>query len=286
MIHVAEAGEAKGRVVVQLCSSRASPIAIEAAVWLARAFQSEIESLYVENLQLIDLARYPFACEVSLTGRTRHAISCDEIERQFRFESADFHAAIAICARAAEVPIRPRVMRDDPVQALRTVCSECGPWSAVALAEPFTSASCPSLKDLLDTVADATGLLVVGPQARRTTGPIVVALEQAELLSALLGAADRMASTQEAEILVCPIAAGEAELAEIEGAARLVLAERANTRMAASTVTLGSEAAAVEVLRRLQPGLVIGQFGGLLVPVDGDLRPLAAGLECPLLLMR
>lgn len=286
MIHVAEAGEARGRVIVQLCSSRANPVAIEAAVWLARAFQSEIESLYVENQQLIELARYPFACEVSLTGRTKRAISCADIERQFRIAAVAFHAEIATRAHAAEVPVRPRVVRDDPVQALRVVCAEYGPWNAVALAEPFTSAACPPLKDLLDTVSDATGLLIVGPRARRTTGPIIIALEQAEMLSAMLGAADRMSAAQEAEILVCPIASREAELEQIEGAARLVLAGRTSARMAASAPARGDEAAVAEALCRLHPGLVVGQFGGLLVPVDGDLRPLAAGLECPLLLMR
>ena len=39
-------------------------------------------------------------------------------------------------------------------------------------------------------------------------------------------------------------------------------------------------------IRRLHGGFVIGHFGGLLVPVDGDLRDLVAALECPLFLMR
>src|SRR5262245_58517951 len=190
MIHVAEAGESRGRVVVQLCSSQANPIAIDAAVWLARAFQSEIESLYVENQDLIELARYPFAREVSLSGREKRTLSCEDIERQFRFASAAFHTDIQARARAAEVQVKLRVVRDEPVKALRMLCAELGPWNAVALAEPFTSPQFPPLKTLLDTVHDATGLLIVGPRARRTAGPIVIALEQAELLTAMLGAAD------------------------------------------------------------------------------------------------
>ena len=45
-------------------------------------------------------------------------------------------------------------------------------------------------------------------------------------------------------------------------------------------------AALAEVIRRLNGGFVIGHFGGLLVPADGDLRDLVAALECPLFLMR
>lgn len=286
MIHIAEAGEAKGRVVVQACTGLANPVALEAAVWLARAFQSEIESLFVEDQQLIELASYPFAREISLTGRVNRAICCEDIEREFRHASAAFHSDLAAFAHAAEVKVTPRVIRDEPVNALMAACAAFGPWNAIALAEPFTSPACPSLKALFATVDGATGLLVVGPNAVRTAGPIVIALEQSELLSAMLSAADRLAAIREVEILVCPIAALEPELAEIEGAARLVLAEREGARLTVSALVRGAEAAVAEALRRQRPGLVIGQFGGLLVPEEGDLRPLAAALECPMLLMR
>ena len=48
--HVAEAGEDRGRVVLRLGSSgRLSDIALEAAMRVAQAFQSEIESVFVEG---------------------------------------------------------------------------------------------------------------------------------------------------------------------------------------------------------------------------------------------
>jgi hypothetical protein len=43
---------------------------------------------------------------------------------------------------------------------------------------------------------------------------------------------------------------------------------------------------AAEVIRRLAAGFIVGRFGGLLLPPEGNLRPLAAVLECPLFLMR
>ncbi len=286
MMHIAEAGEAKGRVVVHLCSHAASPVAIDAAVWLARAFQSEIEGLFVENQQLIELARFPFAREISLTGRQSRPLSCEDVERELRIASAAFHAAIGERARAAEVTVHQRVVRDEPVNALSMVCAACGPWNAVALTEPFTSPACPSLRELLDTVQDATGLLVVGPNASRTAGPIAIAFEHAEALPAMLGAALRLATVGEVEILVCPIAEDEASLMELDNAARLVLVEHESVQLATASMTYGSEAAAAEALRRLMPGLIVARFGGLLMPESGDLKPLAASLECPLLLLR
>ena len=69
MIHIAAASEAKGRVIIQASCGAANPVVLNAAIWLALAFQSEIEGLYVEDQQLIDLARFPFASEISFSGR-------------------------------------------------------------------------------------------------------------------------------------------------------------------------------------------------------------------------
>ena len=73
--HVAETGENQGRVVLHLGSVHPSTIALEAAVRIAQAFQSEIESLFVEDEQLFDCAAYGFVREVSLSGRHSRAVS-------------------------------------------------------------------------------------------------------------------------------------------------------------------------------------------------------------------
>jgi len=286
MIHIAEASEAKGRVVVHLGSGTASTIAIDGAVWLARAFQSEIEGLFVENQELIECARYPFAREISFSGRLRRALSIKELERDLKVASEAFHREVIARAQALDVKVHRRVVRDEAVNALSIVCSACGPWNAVALAEPFTSPACPSPKEILESVVDATGLLVVGPKASRTSGPIVIALEHAELLPAMVSAAEKLAVVVEGVVVVCLVASDENALAELDNASRLVITEHPHVTMAGAIITFGAEAAAAEALRRLLPGLIIARFGGLLMPDSGNLRPLAESLECPLLLLR
>ena len=302
MMHVAQAGEGKGRVVLQLGSGAASPVAIEAAVWLARAFQSEIESLFVESEQLVAMAGHPFAREISWSGKASHELTPASVERHFRFASAEFHEQIATRARAADVPCRARVVRGDPVDALAAACAERGPWNVVALAEAFGAGDQPSLKRLLDTVAGTTGLLLVGPQARRTSGAIVLALEEPDGLAAMLAAAERLSAVDNTRMVVCLLAADAADLAILEGQARLMLADRfkngpqdgsqdrsqdrSQIEIVPAQVLHGSVAAVAETLRRLAPGLVIGRFGGLLIPADADVRTLADSLECPLLLLR
>ena len=187
--------------------------------------------------------------------------------------------------RAAEVPVRRRTVRDEPVHAIEVACAECGPWNVVALAEPFTSPACPSLGRLFEAVSGTTGLVVVGPEARRTAGPVVLAVEDIEHLSGMLRAAERLAAVDGGDILLVLIGEEKERLGWLEGETRLALGDRADVPLASTEVARGA-AAAAEALRRLEPGFIIARFGGLVVPEEGDLKPLAAALECPLLLVR
>lgn len=284
--HVAEAAEARGRVVLQLRTANPNAVAIEAALRVAQAFQSGIETLFVEDTQLFDLASFPFAREISLTGRRSRAISSSEIEQEFRLAFASLQRRIEALAKAAEVPIRQRVVRDDPVAALATTCAESGPWNVVALAEPFGAMSSESLRLLLEAVADATGLVLVGPKARRTTGPVIVAVEDIDRLPSMIRAAERIAAVTGGSIVIVPVDDDEERIRWKEAQARLLLKERLDAQVITAASARGAAEVVAETLRRLEGGFVISQFGGLVVPAEGGLRALAAALECPILVVR
>jgi len=284
--HVAQRGEDRGRVLVHLGSTRPSAVALQAAVRVAQAFQSEIESLFVEDEQLYDCASYGFAREVSLTGRQRRVMSAAGMRHDLRMAAQGARRQIEMLARRAEVPLRCRVVRDEPLRALSVACAESGPWNVVALAEPFTGNNGFMLKQLLMEVAGTTGLVVVGPKAQRISGPVVVAVEDSERLPALLQTAERLAALDDAQIVLLLVATDEERRARLDGAARLVIAEREDVRIVSAEVARGEAAVIAEALRRLCSGIVICQFGGLVLPDKGDLRPLAGVLECPLFLVR
>ncbi|HVH16950.1 MAG TPA: hypothetical protein VNF72_01505, partial [Myxococcota bacterium] len=113
--HVARSGEDRGRDVLQLGSVNPSAAALEAAVRVARAFQSEIESLFVEDAQLFDCAAYTFVREVSLTGRQRRVMSPAGMTRDLRHAAQAARRQLEALARRAEVPLRSRVVRDEPL---------------------------------------------------------------------------------------------------------------------------------------------------------------------------
>ena len=72
----------------------------------------------------------------------------------------------------------------------------------------------------------------------------------------------------------------------VEGEVRLALVERADILIHATRPMLGDGAVGAELIRRTQAAFLIARFGGRVVPSDGSLQPLAAALECPLLLVR
>ncbi len=285
IMHVAEAGEQRGRVVLHITSGHPNAVAMEAAVRIAQAFHSEIESLFVEDLQLYDMASYPFAREISLTG-ARRALSREAIERDLRLTARALGRRVEALARAANVPLRARVVRDDPVQALAKACAEDGPWNVVALADVLSPGQGLRVCELFANVTGYTGLMLVGPKARRTAGPVIAVVEHPDHLQPMLRAAERLAGVTGGTVMVMLLADGPERGHDLEEHVRLALGTQSKVALVSCQIDQGAPAALAEVIRRLDAGFLIGHFGGILVPAHGDLRDLVAALECPLFLMR
>lgn len=285
IMHVAEAGEQRGRVVLHLTSGHPNAVALEAAVRIAQAFHSEIESLFVEDLQLYDMASYPFAREISLTG-ARRALSREAMEHDLQLTARALRRRVEALAHAANVPLRARVVRDDPVQALAKACAEDGPWNVVALADALAPGQGLRVRELFANVAGYTGLMLVGPKARRTAGPVIAVVESPDHLPPMLRAAERMAGVTGAEVMVMLLADGAERGQGLDEQVRLALGTQSKVTLISYQIDRGAPAALAEVIRRLKAGFLIGHFGGILVPAHGDLRDLVAALECPLFLMR
>jgi hypothetical protein len=286
IMHVAEAGEQRGRVVLQVTSGHPNPIAVEAALRIAQAFRSELESVFVEDRQLLDLASFSFAREVSFSGRRSRALSADALGREVRWAARAVSRHVEELARLAEVPFRRRIVQDEPVEAIAAACAEHGPWNVVAFADPIVTANCEALRAVLLRVTGTTGLVLVGPRARRSHGPVVAAVEDLSHLEAMWRSAQRLLREEGEEVTLLLIADDEEQGHWMESQARLALGDAPAVRLVAGFGARGSSAVVAEILRRLGAGFVIAQYGGLLIPEEGDLRHLAAGLECPLFLMR
>jgi hypothetical protein len=286
MVHVAHRDEGRGRVILQVRSSRPDPVAVDAAMHVAKAFQSRLESVFLEDRERLDVATYDFTREVSICGRHRRPLTPQDVVQGFVHDRRLAHREIEAKAAAAEVPLTERVMRDDPVRALAISCAEAGPWNLIALAEPFEARNGALLEQMITDVADATGFLLVGPHAKASAGPLVIALEDIERLPALLRAGRLLAADDDAAVCVLLLADTRGELQDLEGQTRLLLRDRVDLTIISAPPTRGHPGAAAEAVRRAGAGFVIAQWGSVLVPDASGLAWLAAVIEGPLLLVR
>ena len=287
--HVASAHEASGRVVLRFTSGAgAADAAFEAAARIAEAFQSEIEGLFVEERQLVDLTAYGFVKETSLTGTMTRPISVAEIEREFRSACHGMRQRLERLGRQIDTRVITTITRDDPLPALARTCAAAGPWNVVVLGEPFRARSGLMLGEILASVRDATGLVTVGPRSMRTKGPVVAAIENTDRMSGIVRTAERLASAnggRNGGVIALLIADDFHHLSWLETQARLAFSGGQPPQFFAAPPTRGEPGVAAEAIRQLKAGFVVAQFGGMAVPYD-DLSPLSTALECPLFLLR
>lgn len=291
--HVAEATEARGRVILRFSAWEPNDVAIQAAMLVANAFQSEVEILFVEDSQRVDFASFPFAKEFSLRGGAPRAVSAQAVRAEIKSAFTAARRRVAEAAAELEAHIYEHIVRDDPVQALVSACARRGPWNMIAIAETVGAPGVFSLDEVFDTVSDATGVIIAGPNARscltpdRTpTGPVVLAVEDTIHFQSMLRAGRHIASALASEIVVLLVAGTEQELAQMDSEVRLLLADEPNVRLALSGLTYGEQSAAAEAVRRQRGAFLIAQYGGVIAPRGQSLRPLIGALPCPVLLVR
>lgn len=284
--HVAEAGEGRGRIVLRVDAGRVSPLAIEAAILAAQAWSAEIETLSIEDANLVRLAGYDGVPELLVAGRRTTVRDGRAIVRDLFHALKSAQRSVEQMVRTAGVPMRSRFVVDEPLQALSLACAEDGPWNVIALAGPVDARAMGRLGQLLESIAGVTGLIVVGANATRSRGPVIAAIEDGERLGSMLRVAERLAAVNEERIEVMLVATDEVELIALEGEARLALADHHRLSITAARCGYGDPAVIAESIRLRKPGFVVAQRGGLVMPDDDETSPLAGTLECPLMVVR
>ncbi len=299
--HVAERGEGRGRVVLRLTGTHAAnEHAVRAAIRIAKAFHSEIESLFVYDRQIFDAAGYSFVREIGRAQGGRmigHPTSTEATERPAAIDVAGIARQFDLMARRLQrwvcemalqedVPVHGRIVQDTPLRALSVACQMSGPWNVVALAEPFTAESLARLDMLFERVTGMTGVVLVGPRATAMQGPVVAVIEDLERVTGMLRTAERLASVNGSDVILAVAGVSRAAQAWLKDEVIRVVASGHMAGVVELGRAGGGTAVLAEALRQLRPGFVIAEHGGLLVPHTGELRPLGAALSCPLLVVR
>lgn len=290
--HVAQADEQRGRVVLWLgASGDPHDTAVDAALSLAQAFGSEVESLFIADRQLFDLAALPFCREISLSGRRSRTLTATSLALDIEAHAAALQRRVLARARAAAVKAEARVVHAEPVQALAEACAENGPWNVVAMGSTLRSggdARPPGagLEALFDAVQATTGVVVAGPRARRTRGPVIAVVEELERLVPMMRAAERIASATGGDVRLWLLDREEERRDWMEGQIRLALGAYPTLKLHVVDMTRFAPGDVAHLMRREGAGFVIARFGGVLAPDEAAVARFAELLEGPLFLVR
>ena len=99
------------RILVPLDASEHSMAALDTAAELAAAQGAELEGLFVEDTNLLQLCEFPFVREVSFWGSTLRYVDRAETERQLRIRAQRLKRILGDVAKRHEVPWKFRVTR-------------------------------------------------------------------------------------------------------------------------------------------------------------------------------
>jgi hypothetical protein len=91
------------RIVVPLDAASENRAAIDAAARLAHRWGAELHGVFVEDNDLLHLARLPFARQVSI-GAGVERLTAEEVERQLRVFAARARIEVEAAARRHDVP--------------------------------------------------------------------------------------------------------------------------------------------------------------------------------------
>jgi len=99
------------RILVALDTSPPSLAALEAAAKLALQFQAELVGLFIEDVNLLKVAQYPFAREIRYPGGTIQKLDAHSMEIQLRQTGARARAVLRRSAEQSRLQWTFRILR-------------------------------------------------------------------------------------------------------------------------------------------------------------------------------
>ena len=99
------------RILVALDASSNSLAALETAARLASRLKAELIGLFVEDIDLLRVAEFPFTRQVGLFSSTFQRLDLPELERQLRAQANQIRKALMAIAERSHVPWQFRVAR-------------------------------------------------------------------------------------------------------------------------------------------------------------------------------
>ena len=271
------------RILVALDASPESMAALEHAVTLAVRLHAELEGLFIEDEDLINLARQPFAREVCRLTSTVQSLDSAKLEQDLRNQAGMARNALRMKAEALRLRWSFRVVRGRIEGAIEAAA---GSADLLAIGRRQRMIEGQALGRSSTEMAKRLGcsVLMAMPTQAKAQAPIAVVFTSSPCGDAALDLAQRTAREEKRPLLVIVPAKDKAEYE----ARRRLLEEGIGTdpKLILIRPAIGPDGQALKrALQREQPQLlVLGcDLAGQLPPA---LAEFAAGSNFPVLVMR
>jgi len=271
------------RILVPLDASEHSLTALNAAVELAASLNAELEGLFVEDINLVQLAEFPFAQEVCLFSPMSRQLEKGSMERQLRIQAQRLRQTLARLADRAQVAWTFRVVRGGvPAQVL--AATESADLTILGKAGSSIPGRTRAGSTVRTIISRGRGMTLIVQHGVRFKAPVQTVFTGSPLSEKALEVGTAVAAAWKMPLLVLIPAARPEERNELQNRAAEILGQ------------LGG-AATFQVLPRLsceQLVRVIGAHGTgpLFLPCEapslsrGDLQTLIDAVLNPLFLVR
>lgn len=272
------------RILVALDASPESLAALEFAAELAAGLEAELAGLFVENVDLLNLASLPFVREVSRLAPGARTLDPERMAAELRAQAAVARRALEAAAAAQHLRSSFRILRGQVEAELATAVSET---DLLTLGRGERSVRRQALGRTLQTVSRQLpcSVLLAVTVRRAPTAPVAAIYDVSDCGAGALELAVRIATQSRRTLLVYLMAENEADYAAKRAHATARLAGR-DIRVRFAHVP-GYGASDLEpALRADDPHLlVVG------CDVAGGMPPekwieLASRAQCPVLLVR
>ena len=160
------------RIVVALDASAHSHAALEAAVTLALRLRSEIQAVFVEDINLLRLAELPFAREVRFGQAGAHQVQSEDVQRGLRARAAVLRRQVEDVAEQSKVSSTFRVVRGAVVGELLAAALEADLLALGRLGHSVSRRSRLGSTARAAVTRAASAVLLVHPAME--SGPVLV----------------------------------------------------------------------------------------------------------------
>jgi hypothetical protein len=271
------------RILVALDASRQSLAALEAATRLASELEAELLGMFVEDVNLLRLARLPFAREIGhSTARARRLADVDMV-RALRAQAARAEQALAGAARGHNLRWSFRVARGQVAAELLHAAQES---DLLALGVTYISVA-PGGRfgtTLRAVMAAAPRPLLLLPAGARLGPPYVLVYDGSDAAQRALALAASIAAGSTAALLTVLLVAPPDRAERLRQDARERL-EGGELAVAFRDVAGTDAATLARALRACAPGVVVLPAGQSLL-ADAGCERLLESLRCAALVAR